>query len=397
MPQFPAQQDVFIVSGARTPIGTFGKSLSPFGPVDLGIHAAAAALKRASVSGETVESLTAGIVVPNEPKDLYASRRIAKGVGMADTSFAMNVNRLCGSGVQAIISSALDIFSGGAQLSLAVGAESMTNAPYSVPGLRGGRRMGDGTTLDWLLGALSCPFGTGHMGVTAEHVAAERDVTREDQDAFAAESQRRALRAIEAGLFEEEIEPVEIKGRKETVRFAQDEHPRATTEEKLATLRPAFQKDGTVTAGNASGLNDGGAAVLLASGDAVAEHGLSPMARIAGWGIAGVAPHLMGLGPIPAVPKALKMAGISLDQVGVIESNEAFASQAIAVSRALEFDPSIVNPNGGAIALGHPVGATGVILTIKALYHMRRNNLQYGLVTMCIGGGQGIALVLEQA
>ncbi|AZA11464.1 acetyl-CoA C-acyltransferase [Corynebacterium gerontici] len=391
------EQDLYILSGARTAIGSFGGQLSSLGPKELGAHVASAALERAGVGAEAVDSLIAGIVLPNEPKDLYVSRRIAKTVGMADHSTAMNVNRLCGSGVQAIVSSALDILSGGAQMSLAVGTESMSNAPYSIPGLRSGRKMSDGTTQDWMLGALSCPFGTGHMGVTAENVAREHGISREDQDAFAAESQRRALRAIEQGLFEDEIAALKLQSRKGDVVVERDEHPRQITEEKLATLKPVFEKDGTVTAGNASGINDGAAAVLLASAEAVQKYGVKPLAKIKGWGIAGVPPHLMGLGPIPAVPKALKAAGVSLGEIGVIESNEAFASQAIAVSRELEFDPAIVNPNGGAIALGHPVGATGVILTVKALHHMHRNNLDYGLVTMCIGGGQGIALVLEKA
>lgn len=391
------EQDVYILSGARTAIGRFGGQLSSLGPKALGTHVASAALERAGVNAEAVESLTAGIVLPNEPKDLYVSRRIAKAVGMADHSTAMNVNRLCGSGVQAIVSSALDILCGTAAMSLAVGTESMSNAPYSVPGLRNGRGMGDGVTQDWMLGALSCPFGTGHMGVTAENVAREHGISREAQDDFAAESQRRALLAIEEGRFDEEIAPLHLKSRKGEVVVNRDEHPRETSTAALAKLKPVFETTGTVTAGNASGINDGAAAVLLASDEAMRASGAQPLAKIKGWGIAGVPPHLMGLGPVPAVPKALNAAGIGLEEIGVIESNEAFASQALAVSRALDFDPAIVNPNGGAIALGHPVGATGVILVVKALHHMHRNDLKYGLVTMCIGGGQGIALVLEKA
>lgn len=387
-------QDVYIVAGARTPIGRFGGSLSRHSLADLGSIAATDVLRRAEVEAEQVGSITAGNVMPTDVKDIYLSRAIGRKVGLSDSATAMNVNRLCGSGVQAIINSTLEIAAGVTDLSLAVGTESMSNAIYTVDGLRRGRTMGNGTTTDWLLGTLNCPFGSGHMGITAENIAKEHGISREDQDGFAELSQRRALEAIEAGAFKEEIVPVELQGREKRT-FDTDEHPRATTAEDLAKLKPAFQEGGTVTAGNASGINDGAAAVLLAGEESVKKHSLRPMARIVSWGIAGVPPHLMGLGPIPAVPKALAAAGLELGDIGVIESNEAFAAQALAVSRELGFDPEIVNPLGGAIALGHPVGATGVILTVKALHHMKRNGIRYGLVTMCIGGGQGIALVVE--
>lgn len=382
-------EEVYILAGARTPIGRFQGSLSGYTTTELGATAARAALERAGVEAEAVESVVAGNVVPTGTHDMYLSRGLGRRAGVPDSAFAMNVNRLCGSGVQAIVSATLEIASGASEISLAGGVESMSNAPYTVDGLRKGARMGNGTTQDWLLGTLNCPFGSGHMGVTAENIAKEYGITREEQDQFALVSQQRANNAVQSGLFDEEIVPVGD--------FTRDEHPREVTLESLAKMKPAFQKEGTVTAGNASGINDGASMLVLAGGAAVQRRGLKPLARVAGFGIAGVPPHVMGLGPIHAVPKALKMAGITLDDVGVIESNEAFAAQALAVSKVLEFDPEITNPNGGAIALGHPVGATGAILTVKALHHMQREQLRYGLITLCIGGGQGIALVLERA
>jgi acetyl-CoA C-acetyltransferase len=308
----------------------------------------------------------------------------------------MNVNRLCGSGAQAIVSCVQALALGDADFALAGGAESMSRAPYALPAARWGQKMGDAGAVDMMLGALNCPFGTGHMGVTAENVAAENRITREAQDAFALESQARAARAIAEGRFASQIVPVEVQARRETVAFATDEHPKATTAEGLAKLRPAFRKDGTVTAGNASGINDGAAALVLATAEAAERAGLTPRARVLGYAVAGVRPEVMGIGPIPAVEKLLGRLGLAADDFDVIESNEAFAAQALAVSKGLGLDPAKVNPNGGAIALGHPVGATGAILTIKALYELERSGGRRGLVTMCIGGGQGIALAIER-
>jgi acetyl-CoA C-acetyltransferase len=307
----------------------------------------------------------------------------------------MNVNRLCGSGAQAIVSVLQNLMLGDADFGLAGGAEAMSRSPYIVPQQRFGQKMGDVKTLDMMLGALNCPFGTGHMGVTAENVAAEHGITREAQDAFALESQARAAKAIAEGRFKEQIVPVEVQVRRDLVPFDTDEHPKATSAEALAGLRPVFQKDGSVTAGNASGINDGAAALVLARADAAEAAGLKPRARVLGYAHAGVPPHLMGIGPIPAVRKLFEKTGLSAGDFDTIESNEAFAAQALAVSDALGFDPAKVNPNGGAIALGHPVGATGAIITVKAMYELARIGGKRALITMCIGGGQGIALAIE--
>ncbi|MCQ9332137.1 acetyl-CoA C-acyltransferase [Corynebacterium phoceense] len=383
--------DIHFVSAARLPIGKFGGSLARFSLEDLGVTAAKAAIDRSGIAATEIDSSVIANVLPIIPSDLYISRKIALGAGMEDSSIAMNVNRLCGSGVQAIISAAQQLRDGDATVALAGGVESMSNAPYSVEGARFGKRMGEGKLYDWLTGALSCPFGTGHMGVTAENVASDHGVTRERQDEFAAESQRRAAAARDAGLHTEEIVPIETK--KGT--FDQDEHIRETTPEALAGLKPAFQKDGTVTAGNASGINDGAAAVVLTTGEELEKRGLTSFGKLVSWGIGGVDPTRMGLGPVAAVPKALEKAGLSLDDIDLIESNEAFAAQALAVQDQLGFDPAKTNIYGGAIAHGHPVGATGAILTTKMLYALRREGKRYGLVTMCIGGGQGIAIIIE--
>jgi acetyl-CoA C-acetyltransferase len=308
----------------------------------------------------------------------------------------MNVNRLCGSGAQAVVSAVQALMLGDAEFALAGGAESMSRSPYILPQARWGQKMGDAGASDMMLGALNCPFGTGHMGVTAENVAKEHGITRADQDAFALESQHRAAAAIAEGRFREQIVPVEVASRKGPVVFDTDEHPKATSAEALAGLRPVFQKDGTVTAGNASGINDGAAALVLARADAAAKAGLIPRARILGYAHAGVRPEVMGIGPVPAVEALLARTGLSAGDFDVIESNEAFAAQAIAVNRALGLDPARVNPNGGAIALGHPVGATGAILCVKALHELERTGGRRALVTMCIGGGQGIALAFER-
>lgn len=385
-------QPVHIVSGARTPIGSFMGSISQYTPSDLAEFAARAAVERSGIEAEAIGSVIMGNVMPVDPETIYLSRVTGRRIGVPDTAAAMNVNRLCGSGTQAIITAALEIQQGVSSVALAGGAESMSRAPMTIPGMRRGQRMGDAEITDWLGKTLSDPFGNGHMGVTAENIAADRGISRERQDEFAADSQAKAARAIAEGVFAEEIVPIET--RKGV--FDTDEHPRETSAEQLAALRPVFKEGGTVTAGNASGINDGAAALVLASEDEVKSRGLESMGKIIGWGVAGVDPKFMGLGPIPAVPKALAMAGVELSDIDVIESNEAFAAQAIAVSDALGFDPQKVNPNGGAIALGHPVGATGSILAVKALHHLKRNDQNLGLVTLCIGGGQGIALVIER-
>lgn len=380
-------QDIYIAGAARLPIGKFGGSLARLSLTELGSLAAEAAIERSGLTGADLDTAVASNVMPVVPKDLYLSRAIAKNVGMPDSSTAMGVNRLCGSGVQAVISAAQLLQTGDGSLALAVGAESMSNAPYSVEGARFGKRMGDGKLYDWLTGALSCPFGTGHMGVTAENVAADNNISRERQDEFAAESQERAAKARTEGVHAEEIVPVG--------ELDFDEAVRETDVEKLAKLKPVFVKNGTVTAGNASGINDGAAAAVLATADEVDKRGLDPLAKIVSWSIAGVDPTRMGIGPIAAVPKALEKAGLSLADIDLIESNEAFAAQAIAVQDQLGFDPAKTNVYGGAVAHGHPVGATGVILLTKLAYALRRESKRYGLVTMCIGGGQGIAMIIE--
>ena len=389
-------KDIVILSGARTAIGTFGGSLAGTPPIELGTVAAKAALERAGVAGAQIGHVVFGHVINTEPRDMYVSRVAAMQAGVPDTTPAMNVNRLCGSGVQAIISVAQSLMMGEAEFGLAGGAENMSRSPFIMPDARWGAKMGDIKTLDMMLGALNCPFGTGHMGITAENVAGEHQVTRQEQDAFALESQRRAAAAWEAGYFDSQIAPVQVRVKRDMVDFTRDEHPKATTAEALAGLRPVFQKDGTVTAGNASGLNDGAAAVVLATADAAAKAGLTPKFRILGYGIAGVRPEVMGIGPVPAVRQLLEKTGLSVGDFDVIESNEAFAAQALAVSKELGLDPARVNPNGGAIALGHPVGATGAIITVKAMYELERTGGKRALITMCIGGGQGIALAIER-
>ena len=388
--------DIHILSAARTAIGGFGGSLAALPPIDIATHAAKAALARAGVEGAQIGQVVMGHVINTEPRDMYLSRVMAMNAGIPETTPAMNVNRLCGSGAQAVVSAVQALMLGDAEMALAGGAECMSRSPYILPAARFGQKMGDTRALDMMTGALTCPFGTGHMGVTAENVARDHDISREDQDAFALESQRRAAAAIAGGLFRDEIVPVEVPSRKGPVVFDTDEHPKATSAEALAGLRPAFQKEGTVTAGNASGINDGAAALVIARAGAAEKAGLKARARITGYAHAGVDPKVMGIGPIPAVRALCARTGLSVGDFDVIESNEAFAAQAIAVSRGLGFDPARVNPNGGAIALGHPVGATGAILTVKALHHLERTGGRRGLITMCIGGGQGIALAIER-
>ena len=388
--------DIVILGGARTAIGTFGGALAATPPSTLGSIVARAAMERAGVDPVQIGHVVFGNVINTEPRDMYLSRVAAREAGVPDEVPAMNVNRLCGSGVQALVSAAQSLMLGDADFALAGGAENMSRAPYILPDARWGQKMGDARSLDMLLGTLNCPFGTGHMGVTAENVADEHSISREEQDAFALQSQERAAAAIAAGHFNEQIVPVDVKVKRDMVAFDTDEHPKATTAEALAGLRPVFQKDGRVTAGNASGINDGAAALVLARAEAAEAAGLKPRARIIGYAHAGVRPEVMGIGPIPAVQNLLKKTGLKASDFDVIESNEAFASQALAVSKELGFDPAKVNPNGGAIALGHPVGATGAIITVKALYELERIGGSKALITMCIGGGQGIALAIER-
>ncbi|MCB1402656.1 MAG: acetyl-CoA C-acyltransferase family protein, partial [Rhodobacteraceae bacterium] len=386
------QQDIVILDGARTAIGTFGGSLAGTPPIKLAAAAAKAALERSGVEGGQIGHVVFGHVINTEPRDMYLSRAAAIEAGVPDSAPAMNVNRLCGSGAQAIVSCVQALAMGDADFALAGGAESMSRGPYALPAARWGQKMGDTAAVDMMVGALTCPFGTGHMGVTAENVAAEHQITRADQDAFALESQSRAAAAISAGRFRDQIVPIEVKVKRDMVAFDTDEHPKATTLDKLGALKTVFKKDGTVTAGNASGINDGAAALVLASAEAAGKAGLKARARVIGYAHSGVRPEVMGIGPVPAVQKLLERTGLGVEDFDVIESNEAFAAQALAVNKGLGLDPAKVNPNGGAIALGHPVGATGAILAIKALYELERSGGKRALVTMCIGGGQGIAL-----
>jgi acetyl-CoA C-acetyltransferase len=389
-------EDIYIVSGVRTAVGDFGGSLKSFKPSDLGGMVAAEALKRAGVAPDQVEHVVFGQVGNTSARDAFLSRVCALKAGIPSEVPAMTLNRLCGSGVQAIVSAAQMMKLGEAAITLAGGAESMSNTPFHDHATRWGHKMGNVVLEDALTIGLQDPIGDYHMGITAENVATRHCVSREDMDALAVTSHQRAARATAEGRFKEQILPIEIKTRKGVVVFDTDEHVKGDTNmETLGAMKPAFRKDGMVTAGNASGINDGAAAVVLATGAAVDKHGLKPMARIVAWGHAGVEPEYMGEGPIKAVPIALKRAGLTLDQIDVIESNEAFAAQAAAVAKVLGFDPEKVNPNGSGVSLGHPVGATGCILTVKAIYELKRIGGRYGLVTMCIGGGQGIALVIE--
>lgn len=391
-------KDVFVVAACRTAIGDFGGSLKTQSPAELGTAVLQSLWQRAQVDPAQVQQVFVGHVINTEPRDMYLSRVMALNAGMSQASVAMNVNRLCGSGLQAIISAAQVIQLGDADWAVGAGAESMSRAPYISTTHRWGARMGDSALLDMMTGALSDPFDRIHMGVTAENVAKKYSITRADQDQLAITSHQRAAHAIAQGYFADQIVPVVMKTRKGEVIFDTDEHVRGDIDAAaLSGLRPVFQKeDGTVTAGNASGLNDGAGAVLLASGEAVQAHGHKPLARLVAWGHAGVDPLHMGIGPVPAVRIALKKAGLTVADMDVIEANEAFAAQACAVSRELQFDPAKVNPNGSGISLGHPIGATGAIITTKALYELQRIQGRYALVTMCIGGGQGIAAIFER-
>ncbi|SET01226.1 acetyl-CoA C-acyltransferase family protein [Paracoccus homiensis] len=391
-----SENEIVILSGVRSAIGTFGGSLAAIPPIDLATTVTKAALDRAGIEPGQIGHVVFGHVINTEPRDMYLSRVAMLNAGIPHTVPAMNVNRLCGSGAQAIVSATQSLLLGDADFAVAGGAESMSRSPYAVPSARFGAKMGDQVMLDMMTGALTCPMGTGHMGVTAENVAAEHDITREQQDEFAMESQRRAAAAIASGRFADQIVPIEVKTRKGVVGFDMDEHPKETSLDRLAGLKPVFQKGGSVTAGNASGINDGAAALVLARASAADAAGLKPRARILGYAIAGVRPEVMGIGPIPAVQALLDKTGLQPGDFDVIESNEAFAAQALAVNKGLGLDPARVNPNGGAIALGHPVGATGAILTVKAVHELERSGGRKGLITMCIGGGQGIAIAIER-
>ena len=390
-------KDVVIVSGVRTAIGDFGGALRDQPPTRLGALVGAEAIRRAGIAADQVGHAVFGSVIHTEPRDAYLARVAAVEAGVPVAAPAMTVNRLCGSGLQAIVSAAQMIRLGEVETALAGGAECMSRAGYLLPAARWGQRLGDAAVLDMLLGALNDPFGHGHMGITAENVARKHGIDRAVQDRLAAESHRRAAAAIAEGRFRGQILPIEVKDGKRSRSFDTDEHARAeTTAESLAALRPAFLKDGSVTAGNASGINDGAAALVLMEASAAARQGLKPLARIVAHAHAGVEPSEMGIGPVPAVRRVLERARLSVTDLDVIESNEAFAAQACAVAAELGLPPDRTNPNGGAIALGHPVGASGAIIAVKLIHELQRIRGRYGLATMCIGGGQGIALVVER-
>nr|WP_100212993.1 acetyl-CoA C-acyltransferase family protein [Rhizorhabdus wittichii] len=390
-------QDIYIVGAARTAIADFGGALKDVPPADLGVIVARAALERAGLEPGDVQNVVMGQVMPTEPRDAYLARMVGVNAGVPIETPALTLNRLCGSGVEAIVTGAKAMVLGESDIVIAGGAEVMSRVPHVVKGARWGTKMGNVEMTDGLIEALSDPFDKVHMGITAENVAERYQITREAQDALALQGHQRAARAIAEGRFKAQIVPVEVKTRKGVVAFDTDEHVRGdVSAEELAKLRPVFKKDGTVTAANASGINDGAAMVVLATKKAVDAKGLKPLARILSWGHAGVEPLYMGIGPVKAVPIALERAGLTLADIDVIEANEAFAAQACAVAQELGFDPDKVNPNGSGVALGHPVGATGAILTVKTVYELERIGGRYGLITMCIGGGQGIAMVVER-
>lgn len=391
------QREVVVLSGTRTAIGDYGGGLKDIAPTELAATVVREAVSRAHIDPNDVQHLVFGNVIHTEPKDMYLSRVACIKGGLPKETIALTLNRLCGSGLQAILTASQNIMTGDCDTAVAGGAESMSRGGYLLPTMRWGQRMSDGGVIDMMVGALTDPFDTVHMGMTAENIAAQWKISREQQDELATESHRRAINAIDKGHFKEQIVPIEIKGRKGTMLFDRDEHPRAdVTMESLAKLRTVFKKDGSVTAGNASGINDGAAAVVLMEAEAAKKKGLAPMARLVSYAVAGVDPKIMGIGPVPATQQALKRAGLSIEDMDVIESNEAFAVQALAVSCDLRLPAGKTNPNGGAVGLGHPIGASGCILTVKALHELKRAGGRYALVTMCIGGGQGIAAIFER-
>jgi acetyl-CoA C-acetyltransferase len=393
-----SQPEIVLLSGVRTAIGDYGGSLKDVPPTQLAAQVVRDAITRSGLQGSDIGACAFGNVIHTEPKDMYLSRVAAINGGLPHTSQAFTLNRLCGSGLQAIICAAQQILLGDTDAAVAGGAENMSRGLYSSATLRWGQRMGDAGMMDMMVGALTDPFDTLHMGITAENIAAKWGISRADQDALAVESHRRASAAQAAGRFKDQIVPVELKSRKGVTLFEMDEHIRQdATLEGMAKLRPAFKPDGSVTAGNASGINDAAAAVVLMDGAAARGRGLKPMARLVGYSLAGVDPQYMGIGPVPAVQRVMERTGLSASDMDVIELNEAFAAQALACARDLDLDPDRVNPNGSGISLGHPIGATGAILMVKAMHELQRCGGRYALISMCIGGGQGIAAIIERA
>ncbi|MCU0897218.1 MAG: acetyl-CoA C-acyltransferase family protein [Burkholderiales bacterium] len=390
-------REIVVLSGVRTAIGDYGGSLKDVPPTALGATVIRESVKRAGIDPAQIGHVVIGSVIHGEARDMYISRVAAVDAGLPVATPCLTVNRLCGSGLQAIVSAAQHIQLGDTDCVIGGGAESMSRAAYFMPAARWGQRMGDSGIVDAMVGALHDPFGNGHMGITAENLAAKFGFTREQQDEFALESHRRAANAIKSGYFKSQIVPMEVKTRKGPVAFETDEHVRQDAKiEDMSKLKPAFKKDGTVTAGNASGLNDAAAAIVMMEAGAAAKQGLKPLARLVAYSHAGVAPEIMGYGPVPAVKRLFEKTGLKPADMDVVESNEAFAVQAMTVTKELGLDPKKVNPNGGAVALGHPIGATGAILTVKALNELHRIGGKYALVTMCIGGGQGIAAIFER-
>ena len=390
-------REVVILSGVRTAIGDYGGSLKDTPATEMAALVVRESVRRAGIDPDEVGHLVFGNVIHGEARDMYLARVASIQGGLPQTTSSLTLNRLCGSGLQAIISASQNILLGDTDVAVAGGSESMSRGGYLLPTLRWGQRMNDVSSIDMMVGALTDPFDKVHMGVTAENIAAKWGISREDQDLFALESHRRANHAIRNGYFKSQILPIELKSRRGTTLFDTDEHPRSDlTIESLSSLRPVFQKDGTVTAGNSSGINDSASSVVMMERGTAESRGLKPMARLVSYGHAGVDPKYMGIGPVTAVKNALKRAGLTVSDMDVVESNEAFSAQSCAVARELHLDPLKTNPNGGAVALGHPIGATGCILTVKAIYELHRTGGRYALVTMCIGGGQGIAAVFER-
>ena len=390
-------REVVILSGVRTAVADFGGALKDVPPTELAGKVIAEAVSRSGLEATDVGHCVVGSVVHSDRRDMYMGRTASLNAGLPIETPALTVNRLCGSGLQAVVSAAQMILLGDCDVAVAAGAESMSRAPYWLPDARFGAKMGDGKMVDPMMGALTCPIGDTHMGITAENLADKYSLSREQQDELAAESHRRAQRAVEENRFDGQILPIELKTRKGVTVFEQDEHIRFDCNaESMSGLRPAFKKEGTVTAGNASGINDGAAALVMMERSAAEARGLKPMARMLGYAVAAVDPAIMGIGPAPAVRQLLDKTGVSKDEVDVWEANEAFAAQALAVTRELELDPQKVNPNGSGISLGHPIGATGAVITVKALYELQRINGRYAVSTLCIGGGQGIAALFER-